>query len=191
MEQFITPCTPATMPTADRMVKVRINDGFDVKVVPRDMISKKVGGGGVRAVPEPTLTPDSTTYDMKLDKTVWDPTDKIIAVKIILKDGQMLFLDDKYSVTTVVAPTLATSSFMCLAPIQYGEDKPDNEDENGPDGKKPDGTPRDKYQVVTFYVDKLQLQTRKFNIRVLVFNNDGHHVLPIILDPAVENNGFN
>lgn len=184
-EQFIDPCTPATTPVADRVVKVRINNNFDVKKTTRDMVTKKFGGGGAKPVPEPDLTPDSTTYDMKLDKTVWDATDKIIAVKIILKDDNMIFLDDKHSVTTVQAPTLLTSSFLCLAPIQYAEDKGDNDSEGGPD------TPgKAKWEVVTFYVDKAQLQSRKFNIRVLVFNQDNIHVLPLILDPEVDNHGF-
>lgn len=183
-EQFLTPCTGAP-PIVDRVVKVRINNGFDVKTTVRDIVSKKPGGGGAQLVPEPTLNPNSTTYDMKLDKSVWTAADKIIAVKIILKDDLMNFLDDKYSVTTVETPTLSTSSFLCLAPIEWAEDKGDNEPEGGPDTGKP------KSQVVTFYVDKAQIQSRKFNIRVVVFNTDGVHVLPLILDPAVENNGFN
>ena len=32
---------------------------------------------------------------------------------------------------------------------------------------------------------------QKFNIRVIVIQNDGIHALPLIIDPEVDNHGFN
>mgnify|MGYP001549786214 CR=1 FL=1 len=61
------------------MVKLRINGSFDIKNTGRDVLSKKPGGGSKRPVPEPALNLNSTTYDLKLDKTVWDSTGRLVA----------------------------------------------------------------------------------------------------------------
>jgi hypothetical protein len=177
-EQFIPPCT--TSPTATRVVKIRINKNFDVKNTGRDIVSKKTSGGGVKTVPAPTPNALSTTYDLNLDNTVWDDNDKIIAVKVILKDQDMIFLSDAYSITTV---TTTNSMYTCLDKIKHVEDKGDSEPEDDSD------TSNRKWDTVTFYVDRSKKQDQKFNIRLIVFQTDGIHVLPLILDPDVQNNG--
>jgi hypothetical protein len=183
-EEFITRCDPAALPNATRMVKLRINGGFDVKNTGRDVVSKKPGGAGAKPVPEPTLNLNSTTYDLKLDKTIWDATGQILAVKILLKDGDMIFLDEDHSVTTVKSPPGASSMFICLSGIKSVEDK----DDSAPDDESDTG--KDKWQSVTFYVNEPNRRLQKFNIRLVVFQKKHPYVLPIILDPEIENTGF-
>jgi len=173
-----------TSPTATRVVKLRINNNFHVKNTGHDAVSKKPTGGGVKSVKEPApLNAESTTYDMKFDKFVWDAHNQIIAVKVILKDRDLVFLSDEESITTV--KTTTPSMFICLDKIKSAEDKNDND----PDDDS--NTGQDKWDQATFYVDETKIQTQKFNIRVIVRHQDRMHVLPIIIDPVVENNGFN
>ena len=181
VEKRIDQCN--TSPSATRIVKLRINNNFHVKNTGHDVVSKRPTGGGVKLVHEPALNANSTTYDMKFDKTVWDAHGQVIAVRVILKDRDLIFLSDEESITTV--NTTTDSIFMCLDPIKKAEDKNDGDPENDSD------TGHDKWDQATFYVDETKLQTQKFNIRVIVRHQDRMHVLPIIIDPEVENNGFN
>jgi hypothetical protein len=181
VEKPITQC--ATSPSATRVVKLRINNNFHVKNTGHDVVSKRPAGGGVKSVQEPALNADSTTYDMKFDKTVWDAHGQVIAVKVILKDRDLVFLSDEESVTTV--NTTTGSMFICLDKVKSAEDK----NNNAPDDDSDTG--QDQWDQATFYVDETKIQTQKFNIRVIVRHQDHMHVLPIIIDPVVENNGFN
>ena len=180
-EQFIPQCT--TSPTVTRIVKLKINKDFDVKKTGRDVVSKKISGGDLKSVPEPTLSAESTTYDLKLDKSVWEAHGQLMGIRIVLKDRDMIFLDDEHSVTTVET---IDSAFYCLDKIKNVEDKKD--------GDKEDDTTalgKEKFQQVTFYVDETKMRTQKFNIRLIIFQKTTPYVLPIIVDPVVENNGFN
>jgi len=177
-EKFIPPCMVS--PAATRVIKLRIDNNFRVKHTGRNIVTRKVGGTGSKPVPEPTMNPDSTTYDMTLDSTVWDKDDHIIAIEIYIKDGQLIYPDDKHSITTIDVPD---SMFICLDPIKYIEDKRDNQPENDSDT----GNPR--WDVATVYVDRTKKGSQKFNIRVIVLHDDAAHVLPLIIDPKVENRG--
>jgi len=181
VEKVIPQCT--TSQNATRVVKVRINNPFNVKNTEHDVTSKKRSGNGVKPVKEPDPNANSTTYDLKLDKTVWDTAGQIIAITVILKDKDLKFLSNDESITTV--NTSWQSIFVCLDPIKHVEDKKDPEPEDDSD------TGRDKWDQATFYVKEPDIQTQKYNIRVIVRHQDRMHVLPIIIDPVVENNGFN
>jgi len=173
----------ATLPVATRIVKIRIKDNFRVKRTERDVISKRSAGGGVRIVSEPPIGPLSTSYDLLLNPSVWDPADSIIAVMVFIKDGRLKFISDDQSITTVELPAGTLSMFMCLDSIKTIPDKPDNDpDDNSPGG----GT---KFNVATFYVDRSKIQEQKFNIRVIVYHDDNIHALPIIIDPNIKNEG--
>jgi hypothetical protein len=179
-EQLIPMCQ--TSPTATRVIKLRINSKFDLKDIGRDIVSKSHVGGGVKTVSEPTWNVYSTPYDMKLDKNVWDAHNQILAVKVIIKDEDLRFPDDEYSVTTVET---ANSMFICLDKIKVIEDKKNNQPEDDSDTGQP------KWAQATFYVDESKVMSQKFNIRLIVLQRKLGYVMPIILDPVIDNNGFN
>jgi hypothetical protein len=173
----------ATFPNAARIVRIRINKNFDVKNTERDIKSKYHTGGGIKDVPEPNIVwAESTTYDVKLDKTVWDSHNQTIGIKLILRDPDMFFIDNDHAVTTA-SPN---SMFKCVDRIKWSEDKDDDQSEIGPTSVNPNMG----YQV-TFYVEEAAIGKQKFNIRVIVLHKDKIHALPIIIDPEVENDGFN
>ena len=183
----IPPCG-TTAPSTSRVVKMRIGDGFDVKDTGREAFVKYRVGGGRKDVPEPAHNVDSTTYDLNLDTSVWaGSASKYIAVSIFLKDDYLSFLNDEISVTTVGAAGM----FYCLENIKRIADKDDGE----PEDDKPSTTGHD-WQVATFYVDGTVKGKQKFNIRLSVRHKkhnpqDFAYVLPIIVDPVVDNNGYN
>jgi len=185
-EKLIPLCEAVSpAPVAQRVVKIRIDYPFSVKNTGRNVVSKRPNGNGVRPVPEPVIIPqESTTYDLKLDKTVWDATDNYIAIKVILKDERLIFPSDNAAVTTVGDPG-DPSMFYCMDRIKWIEDKknsdPDDESDTG----------KWKYESTTVYVDKNKIMKQKFNIRVIALHNDDVHALPLIMDPVVDNNGFN
>lgn len=179
-EQLIPICQ--TSPTATRVIKLRIKDNFDVKDTGRDIVSKKQQGGGIKIVPEPTWSVNSTSYDMRLDKSVWDAPNQILAIRVILKDADLRFPDDEYSVTTVET---TDSMFLCLDRIKWVEDKKNNQAEDDSD------TSQSKWYQATFYVDETKVMSQKFNIRLIVLQRKLGYVMPIILDPVIDNNGFN
>lgn len=192
-EKFIPPCTVS--PNATRVIKLRIDNNFVVKQTGRNIITRKVGGAGSKFVKEPPMNPDSTTYDMLLDSKIWDSDDKIIAIKIYIEDGSLMYLGDKYSITTVDGPD---SMFICLDRIKYIEDKRDNQPENDFDTINPTWhilkwfIPHHdipKWDVATVYVDRTKTGSQKFNIRVIVRQDDGAHILPLIIDPKIVNMG--
>jgi len=184
-ERFITPCVAGSTPTATRIVKIRIDNSFDVKSTGRNVVSKKSNGAGIRPVKEPNIVPgESTTYDLLLDKTVWDATDNYIAIKVILKDQNLIFPSDNAAVTTVGAPT-DPSMFVCIDRIEFIEDKKNNDPEDGSNAQNP------KYETTTVYIDRNQIMKQKFNIRIIALHRDKVHALPLIIDPSVENDGFN
>jgi hypothetical protein len=181
-EETIPQCG-STSPNAARIVRIRINKNFDVKNTGRDVMSKRHIGGGVKSVPEPDIVwAESTTYDVRLNKNVWDSHNQTIGIKVILKDPDLFFVDNQHAITTIKPNNM----FKCVDSVKWAEDKLDDQSENGPDSINPD-----KAYQVTFYVDEAKIGKQKFNIRVVVLHKDGIHALPIIIDPEVENDGFN
>ena len=75
------------------------------------------------------------------------------------------------------------SMFICLDPIKYITDHANSEKEDDTS----DGV--SAWDVATFYVDMTKVQNQKFNIRLIVFDDDKTRYMPIIIDPKVENQG--
>jgi hypothetical protein len=176
-------------PTTSRLVKLVIKDGFDVKDTGREAYAKNRGGGGRNDVPQPALNAGSTTYDLNLDKSVWaGSSSQYIAVSVYLKDDFLSFVNDDLSITAMDAPGM----FYCLENIKS---IPDHDDGDPEDDKQSTSPSIHNWNVATFYVDGTQKAVQKFNIWVVVRHkkhnpSDWPYVLPVIIDPIMDNNGF-